>query len=250
LLAIPVAAGGSISVYRSYFSSDVVCQSMRSAILATMDKNVPPRAKLTLLQKDVEQFATRCAKIDPDADAIFQAAIQQLASQAVPANVAAAAVQPPSPALPSSTTPPPTSQPTADAAQSSTARLEQKGAEEKARLDSRRFDGTWVSNVSCPAAAGAQGYAYQFLAHVKDGMFHGQYGTEGKPGWTTFDGKIQPDGAADIYVKGLTNQSAFTVGNVSPGSNFNYHIMSRFEGSNGTGSRVELRPCNFTFVKK
>jgi hypothetical protein len=215
-----------------------------------MDKNVSAQVKLTLLQKDVEQFGTRCAKIDPDANEIFQTAMQQLASPAAPANVAPVAAQPSPPALaPPSTTLPP-SQSGADASSSSIARPEPNAAEERPRLDSRHFDGTWVSNVSCPAAAGAQGYSYQFLGQVKDGVFHGQYGTENKPGWTTFDGKIQSDGSADIHAKGLTSDSRFSIGNVAPSSHFEYHITGRFEGSKGTGTRAELRPCNFTFVKK
>jgi hypothetical protein len=250
LLAIPVAAGGSISLYRSCFSDDVVCQNMRSAILATMDKNVPAKAKLTLLQRDVEQFGTRCAKIDPDANGIFQTAMQQLASQVASPNSAPAAARPPSPALAPPLTTPPPSQSSADASASGIAKPQPKAPEEEPRLDLRRFDGTWVSNVSCAAAAGAQGYSYQFIAQVKDAVFHGQYGIENEPGWTTFDGKIQSDGSADIHAKGLTGQSAFTVGNVSAGTHFDYHITTRFEGSNGTGTRVELRPCNFTFVKK
>jgi hypothetical protein len=55
LLAIPVAATGAVSVYRSYFSSDVLCQNLRSTILTTMDKNVPPPAKIVLLRKDVDE---------------------------------------------------------------------------------------------------------------------------------------------------------------------------------------------------
>jgi hypothetical protein len=149
--------------------------------------------------------------------------MEQLASKVVPAKVAPAPTQLPSPALPHAST---------------------------TSLDPRRFDGTWLMNVACLAAAGAQGYSYQFTAQVKDGIFRGQYGTEGKPGSTTFDGKIQPDGTADIYANGLTNASRLTVGNVPPGTNFSYHITSRFEDSSGVGNRVELRPCNFTFVKK
>jgi hypothetical protein len=248
LLAIPVAAGGSISLYRSYFSDDVVCQNMRSAILATMDKNVPAKAKLTLLQRDVEQFGTRCAKIDPDANGIFQTAMQQLASQVASPNSAPAAARPPSPALAPPLTTPPPSQSSADASASGIAKPQPKAPEEEPRLDLRRFDGTWVSNVSCAAAAGAQGYSYQFIAQVKDAVFHGQYGIENEPGWTTFDGKIQSvarptstQKVSPVRVRSLW---------VSAGTHFDYHITTRFEGSNGTGTRVELRPCNFTFVKK
>jgi hypothetical protein len=97
LLATPVAATGAVSVYRSYFSSDVHCQTLRSTILTTMDKNVPPPAKIVLLRKDVDEFEKNCAKIDPDADAIFRTTMQQLASRANRAEVAPAAAPPPQP---------------------------------------------------------------------------------------------------------------------------------------------------------
>src|SRR5262245_10928969 len=72
-LAIPAAAAGSYSVYRTFFSAEVACHGLRATILSTMDKNVPGEAKRTLLRKDVAEFEKRCADIDPDAHVIFQA---------------------------------------------------------------------------------------------------------------------------------------------------------------------------------
>jgi hypothetical protein len=66
----------------------------------------------------------------------------------------------------------------------------------------------------------------------------------------TLEGKIQSDGTAYLYAKGLTDNSAYTVGNVRPGSDYAYHIQARFDGSSATGKRVELRPCDFTAVKQ
>jgi hypothetical protein len=82
VLAIPVAATGTVSVYRSYFSSEVGCQNLRGVILGTIDKNVPPQAKLTLLRKDVQEFEKNCATVDPDAHAIFRSTMAQLAARA------------------------------------------------------------------------------------------------------------------------------------------------------------------------
>jgi hypothetical protein len=81
-LAVPAGAAGVYSAYRSYFSADVACQGLRGAILATMEKNIAPDAKRTLLRKDVAEFEKTCGNVDPDARAIFQATIQQLEAQA------------------------------------------------------------------------------------------------------------------------------------------------------------------------
>jgi hypothetical protein len=81
-LAVPAGAAGVYSAYRSYFSTDVACQNLRAAIVGTMEKNVGPAAKLALLRKDVAGFDKTCGGLDPDARAIFQAAVQQLEAQA------------------------------------------------------------------------------------------------------------------------------------------------------------------------
>jgi hypothetical protein len=233
LLAVPVGFAGSVSVYRNFFSDEVVCQNMRSAILTTIDKNVPAQAKLTLLRKDAEEFEQRCAKIDPDAAAIFRTTMQQLTSDATPAKAAPADARPPQQPTPSASAP----------INSATAQGQGSVA------DPRRFDGAWATTLSCSSSAGAEGYTWQFIAQVKDGVFHGQYGPEGKPASGTFDGKIQPDGSANILVKGLTGQSAYSVGRVAPGAAFTFHILARFNDTSGTGQRVELRPCDVTFAK-
>ena len=40
-LALPAGAAGVYSAYHSYFSPDVICQEMRNATLATLEKNIP-----------------------------------------------------------------------------------------------------------------------------------------------------------------------------------------------------------------
>jgi TIR domain len=112
------------------------------------------------------------------------------------------------------------------------------------------FDGIWITTISCPAAAGALGVSYQFDSQVKNGLFHGSRGIEGKPGWLTLDGKIQSNGAVDIYAKGIVNSSVFAAGNVPTGTDYGYHVTGRLAGSSGTGNRVEGRPCTLTFDKK
>jgi hypothetical protein len=76
LLGIPAAAAGSYSVYRNYFTPDVACQNLRSAIVTIMEKNVSDETKRGLLRKDVAEFDKKCSEFDPDSQAIFQAALQ------------------------------------------------------------------------------------------------------------------------------------------------------------------------------
>jgi hypothetical protein len=45
-----------------------------------------------------------------------------------------------------------------------------------------------------------------------DGILHGERGTEGKPNSMTLDGKIELDGSAELYARGLTNESIYTIG--------------------------------------
>jgi hypothetical protein len=116
--------------------------------------------------------------------------------------------------------------------------------------DTKRFDGTWTTTISCSNAAGALGYSYQFPSIVKNGELHGGKGKEGKPGWLELDGKVLPDGTAKIYAKGLVGAKEVAVGQRPAGSVFGYHIEGKFSDTEGNGKRVEGRPCEVDFVKK
>jgi hypothetical protein len=116
--------------------------------------------------------------------------------------------------------------------------------------DVKRFDGTWDTTVSCSNTAGALGYSYQFTSTVKDGVLHGEKGEKGKPGWFDLDGKILPDGTMKIYAKGLVGAEEVAVGHRPRGSAFGYHVEGKFSEKEGTGKRVEGRPCEVDFAKK
>ena len=87
-LAIPAAAAGTFAAYQSYFSSDVTCQKLRNDIVAIMERHVAPETKRSLLKKDVTEFDKLCGESDPDARAIFQAAITEHPGDATPAAAA------------------------------------------------------------------------------------------------------------------------------------------------------------------
>jgi hypothetical protein len=112
------------------------------------------------------------------------------------------------------------------------------------------FDGNWVTTILCPSSAGAKGYTYHFLSQVTGGVLHGQYGTPGRTPSLTVEGRINPDGTARLNASGLTGDPDYAVGHVRQGSPVAYHIAARFEGSRGTGSRLETRSCNVSFVRQ
>ena len=97
-LGVPAAAVGTIAAYQSYFSSDETCQKLRSNILATMERSVTPETKRSLLKKDVTDFDRLCGAGDPDARALFHAALDD------PAHLAPPDATPATPATPAAAT--------------------------------------------------------------------------------------------------------------------------------------------------
>lgn len=117
--------------------------------------------------------------------------------------------------------------------------------------DAHRFDGEWQTTVSCEASRGALGYSFRFVSTVKDGVLHGLHGTAGEPGSLAIDGQIGEDGVGKLYANGRTGSKEFVPGRDTPrGTEYGYNIDARFEGSRGTGTRVEGRPCTLEFEKQ
>ncbi len=92
-LALPAGAAGLYSAYHTYFSPEVMCQEMRNATLITLEKNIPAEAKRTLLRKEAGQFEAKCGDVEPEANTIFQVALQELDKPA-PARAAPRAPRP------------------------------------------------------------------------------------------------------------------------------------------------------------
>jgi hypothetical protein len=119
-----------------------------------------------------------------------------------------------------------------------------------AQAPTTAFDGTWLVIVSCTAASdGALGYTYRFPASISDGVLHGEHNAEGLPGWLTIDGTIKPDGSAILLAHGLTGRRAYSVDRVQPLTAYAYHVTAHFGPTQGTGTRIELRPCDLQFSK-
>jgi hypothetical protein len=117
--------------------------------------------------------------------------------------------------------------------------------------DAQKFDGKWLTTVSCANYRDALGFSYQFVSMVKDGVFHGVHGTEGEPGSLVIDGTIPADGKASLYAKGRTGSKEYVPGRDTPkGTEYGYNIDAHFEDATGTGTRVEGRPCSLKFAKQ
>ena len=114
-----------------------------------------------------------------------------------------------------------------------------------------RFDGAWNVTIVCaPTADGALGYTLQFVAQVKDGFLRGDQGIEGSSGWLRLEGPIQPDGSARLDARGLTSDPKYNIKGAPKGSPLGYHVAARFEGTRGTGNRLELRACDLRFARQ
>src|SRR6478752_5729573 len=91
LLGIPVALVSAYSVYHSNFSTEAVCQSLRTNIVSVLDKSADASTVRALVRRDVAAFEQNCGAVDPDAVAAFKSL---LTAKAAPPPAAKAAPPP------------------------------------------------------------------------------------------------------------------------------------------------------------
>jgi hypothetical protein len=72
LVAVAVGVASAYSFYRANFVPESTCQSLRSGIIALLDKSVDAATRRMLVRRDVEEFEKACATVDPDATAAFK----------------------------------------------------------------------------------------------------------------------------------------------------------------------------------
>ena len=70
------------------------------------------------------------------------------------------------------------------------------------------------------------------------------------PSPQVMDGKIHPDGSADLVVTGYSGEPAYSPGNEKPGTPLRYEVKAKFGGDNGTGDGVGYRPRAYSFVRR
>jgi hypothetical protein len=113
-----------------------------------------------------------------------------------------------------------------------------------------RFDGKWTTVVTCSAAQGAGGFTILVDADIKNGIFRGEKGEQGKPGWYSLTGKVAADGSVNLFARGIVPSSRLAAGNVPVGTPYGYPVTGRLEGAKGTGARQGGRPCSVAFTKQ
>jgi hypothetical protein len=80
-------------------------------------------------------------------------------------------------------------------------------------------------------------------------MLHGENGIAGTPAWLSIDGPIEADGHAVLRAIGLVGNPATTFDQSKVGTSYSYTIEANFDGTQGSGKRLELRPCTISFTK-
>jgi hypothetical protein len=114
---------------------------------------------------------------------------------------------------------------------------------------SKDFDGAWQTTWTCSNLGQYPGYTYQFVAEVKNGVYHGVKGTKGEPSSLVMDGKIEADGTAGFFGEIIVGSSLVGLG-VARGTPSDFHAIAKFESTSGNGKRIEGRPCLLTFGRQ
>ncbi len=117
-----------------------------------------------------------------------------------------------------------------------------------------KFDGNWMTHLSCEAHGQTEGYKWEFSSTIKDNNFHGVHGEPGQGGYLLIEGKIAEDGSAKLSAKGIVSQNNAHGVFAMKGNNYSYTIKAQFGDAKGTGTRNEGagvlgRPCAFEFTK-
>jgi hypothetical protein len=113
-----------------------------------------------------------------------------------------------------------------------------------------RFDGRWAVRLECPTFKQVKGYVLNFEGAVAKGSFLAIHGTPGEPGSLRIEGPVRPDGTAVLVAKGLTGPAEYSGASSGPGTPYRYRVKAAFSDREGTGTRVEQRPCTFAFARR
>ena len=118
-----------------------------------------------------------------------------------------------------------------------------------------RFDGKWLTKLTCPPKGSTEGYTWQFPSVIQNSDFHGERATAGEPGYLLIEGKIAENGSAKLSATGIVASRKYARGVFArKGEDYSYNIKAQFKETEGTGTRDEGlgivgRACTFEFVK-
>jgi hypothetical protein len=119
-----------------------------------------------------------------------------------------------------------------------------------------RFDGKWLTTLTCPAKGNTEGYTWKIPSVITAGNFRGERGTVDQPGYLLITGTIKDDGSAKLSADGIVVSRKYARGILAHGGEeYSYNIKAQFKETEGTGTRDEGlgivgRPCTFEFVKQ
>jgi hypothetical protein len=122
-----------------------------------------------------------------------------------------------------------------------------------------KFDGNWSVTLDAkmyknPDGSVAQAVVWHFSATVRNGVFHGESGTRGKPSWYELNGRIEPDGTATLRADEITGAQKYNFSKTikappGKGVSYSYQVISHFGDRRGTGQSNDRRIKIFTFTK-
>jgi hypothetical protein len=112
------------------------------------------------------------------------------------------------------------------------------------------FDGVWVAKNVCRATPELPGWTIEFVATVKNSLFHGERGSPGKPGSESFDGSLNQDGSAELTQRGLTGATEKDPFRRPVGTAFTSTYLGSFEMSRGAFIRSNRPSCTIEFTKQ
>ena len=119
-----------------------------------------------------------------------------------------------------------------------------------------RFDGNWLTKLTCPSKGNTEGYTWQFASAIQNSNFRGERGTAGEPGYLLIEGKIAENGTAKLSANGIVASRKYSRGVLAhKGEEYSYDIKAQFKETEGTGTRNEGlgivgRACTFDFTKQ
>ena len=101
-----------------------------------------------------------------------------------------------------------------------------------------RFDGNWLTKMTCPPKGNTEGYTWQFPSDIQNNNFHGEHGTAGQPGYLLVEGPIAGDGSAKLTANGIVDSREYARGVFAhQGESYSYDIKAQFNETTGTGAR-------------
>jgi hypothetical protein len=119
-----------------------------------------------------------------------------------------------------------------------------------------RFDGQWLTKLTCLPKGSTSGYTWEFPATIQDSNFIGEHGTAGEPGYLRLEGKIADNGSVKLAANGIVASRQYARGAFAHnGEDYSYDVKAQFKEAEGTGTRNEGmgiagRPCVFEFKRQ